>query len=174
MNHNSEQAGEAWAEPAAAELVPPVPQARPRTWPVRLLGLLLLLQAFGTLVPIVLASRLASIDWRAAVEFLPYRVEDVPVEDQRFVMLILVFGPLCLALAVSGLLTGLLLRLGWLLAMISQSVLLLATLTLHFRGDFQFVDPLMTSAIVMVLVLNAAYVRETLMPAPGQDFVLEE
>lgn len=151
--------------------LPAVPAARTRTWPARLLGLLLLLQALGALVPIVLASREADIDFQTALGFIPYNLADVPATDQLFVMLILIFGPLALALA--GLFVALLLRLGWLLAMVSQSLLLLVTLTLHFRGDSHFVDPLMVSGIVLILILNATYIRQSLMPAREQVLGVE-
>jgi hypothetical protein len=153
--------------------LPAVPVARLRTWPARLLGLLLLLQAIGALVPIVLASREASIDLQTALGFIPYNLADVPAMDQLFVMLILIFGPLALALALAALFVALLLRLGWLLAMVSQSLLLLVTLTLHFRGDSHFVDPLMASGIVLILILNAAYIRQSLMPAREQVLGVE-
>ena len=141
---------------------------RARTWPVRLIGLLLILQAGSLWVPLWLHVRLLPAGWQDSLVFrLPELMETSP-EIQEVLVYLIVGAPLFLGLFLGGVFVALLWRPGWLLAMISQSMLLLVTLTLHFSRTFIFVDPLMASAIVMVLLLNAVYVRQTLAASPVQ------
>ncbi|MDX1613735.1 MAG: hypothetical protein R3300_05445 [Candidatus Promineifilaceae bacterium] len=140
--------------------------ARTRTWPVRLIGLLLILQAISLWVPLWLYVRLLPAGWQNSLALTLTELFENSPEIQEVLVYLIVGTPLFLGLFVGGVFVALLWRPGWLLAMISQSMLLLVTLTLHFSRTFRFVDPLMASAIVMVLLLNAVYVRQILASPP--------
>jgi hypothetical protein len=144
-----------------------LPVASRRRWPVRLIGLLLLLQAASLWLPLWLHVRLYPAGWRDELVFSLPELFEATAEVQEVMVYAVVGTPLFLGLLVGGVFVALLWRSGWLVTMISQSLLLLVTLTLHFSGGFRFIDPLMVSAIAMVLLLNAVYVRQVLAATPG-------
>ncbi len=123
-----------------------------RSWPIRVLGLLLLVQT-AALVGVSLVSS-ARINWRQIVGSgtLPQQALDVFVLGGMFIPC----AVLALVAAV-GLLAGL--RIGWLLAMLAQAILLGGCLWLYVSEGPAFIYPLMLSSIVIVLYLNSRDVR---------------
>ncbi len=138
----------------------PVPQpTRTYLWPVRAIGLLLLVQA-GGLVAISL-HWMSQIDWERELEDVLPSV--VAIETGSF-------GILCLFLAGLALLaaTGFffLRPSAWLAAMLGQGLLLAGALTVHFSAQSAlrnsvYIYLIMIYAMLMVLYLNTHDVRVT-------------
>lgn len=124
----------------------------PRSWPIRVLGLLLLLQATA-LVGVSIVSG-ARINWQQVTgSAIPSpQVLDMFVLGGMFILCAL----LALAAAV-GLFAGL--RIGWLLAMLAQAIVLGGCLWLYISEGPGFIYPLMLSSVVIVLYLNSRDVR---------------
>jgi hypothetical protein len=125
-----------------------------RSWPVRTSAVILLLQALG-----LATISLSSGAWRGWPLVLPGMVL---AEEMAVVILI---SGLLLVVAVLAILAaiGLLVwfRLGWLLAMMTQDVILLVCLYLYLEHRPGFIYPVMLSCVVLVLYLNSYEVRLT-------------
>lgn len=137
-----------------------------RSWPVRANGLLLLLQA-AVLGGVVFYS-VYRVDWQRAQQQLETGAtlsQGLTEAVEQAVLIVLILGlPAVLALlAAFGLLF--MFRLGWLLAMLVQSLTLLACLLLYsewediLHREPLFIYPVMLYCIVMVLYLNSSAVR---------------
>jgi hypothetical protein len=137
-----------------------------RSWPVRANALLLVLQAAG--LGGIGAYSVYQVDWQEVqqqVDTYATLSQGLTEAVEQAVIVVLILGvPAILALlAAFGLL--LLFRMGWLLAMIVQSLTLLACLLLY--AEWQeilyeepvFIYPVMLYCIVMVLYLNSSDVR---------------
>jgi hypothetical protein len=128
--------------------VPPAP----RSWPIRAIVLLLLVQALGLASIVVLTG--TRLDWLILVSGWTD-----PDRETAPLLIGGLFLPLA-ALALSGAL-GVWIgrRTGWIMAMLAQVGLLLGCLTLYFDERPGFVYPLMLSCIALVLYLNSSDVR---------------
>lgn len=121
-------------------------------------ALLLLLQAAG--LAGIAAYSIWAVDWQAFAQVgegtVLIELED---EAEHAVITALVFGPAVLLalLATVGFLF--MLKAGWLLAMISQGLTLLACLLIFSSWAPDFVYPVMLYCIFMVLYLNSSAVR---------------
>lgn len=137
-----------------------------RSWPVRANALLLVLQAAG--LGGIGAYSVYRVDWQEIqqqVDTYATLSQGLTEAIEQAVIVVLILGvPAVLALlAAFGLL--LLFRMGWLLAMIVQSLTLLACLLLYAEWEEilyeepVFIYPVMLYCIVMVLYLNSSDVR---------------
>jgi lysylphosphatidylglycerol synthetase-like protein (DUF2156 family) len=140
--------------------------AATRTWPVRVNGLLLVLQAVG--LAGVGAYEVWRVDWRRLAEDATGTTGLPELEQaaERAIITALIFGPpaVLALLAASGFLF--MLRAGWLLAMIVQSLSLLACLLLYSAWTPYFVYPVMLYCILMALYLNSSAVRAAFQVRP--------
>ncbi len=123
-----------------------------RSWSLRVIVLLLIVQAIG-FVSISL-SKSTQINWQYVL-----RSDSLPAQALDAVVISGMFIPLAILalLAAFGVLW--VFRIGWLLAMIVQAVILLVCLTLYFQQKPSFVYPIMLSCIILVLYLNSLDVR---------------
>ena len=137
-----------------------------RSWPVRANALLLVLQAAG--LGGIGAYNVYGVEWQQVQQQLETDAtlsQRLTETVEQAVVIVLILGiPAALALlAAFGFLF--LFRMGWLLAMIVQSLTLLACLLLYTEWEeilYQepvFVYPVMLYCIVMVLYLNSSDVR---------------
>lgn len=137
-----------------------------RSWPVRANALLLVLQAVG--LGGIGAYNVYRVEWQQVQQqletdaTLSQRLTEA-VEQAVVIVLILGIPAVLALLAAFGFLF--MFRIGWLLAMIVQSLTLLACLLLYAEWEeilYQepvFVYPVMLYCIVMVLYLNSSDVR---------------
>ena len=119
--------------------------------PVRILGLLLLLQVVGIVVLGIF--EFSQVDWRRI------RPEWNPPREAAEALATVLFAPsavLALMAAVGFLLMK---RRGWLLAAISQGLSLAICLWLYSEWRVGFVYPVMVYCILMILYLNSHDVR---------------
>jgi len=119
---------------------------------VRLIGLFLLFQGGGLLaVSVYLIRSLNGEIPHNQGLFLPTEIE--ALWGSRL------FVPLAILTFFTAINFLLLRPMGWLLAMLIQSLTLLSTLILYFQWQSDFVYPIMLYCIIMVLYLNSSYVR---------------
>lgn len=119
---------------------------------VRLIGLFLLFQGGGLLV-----VSLYLIRWLNG---------EIPDKQGVFMLREIealwgsrLFVPLAILTFFAAINFLLLRPMGWLLAMLIQSLTLLSTLILYFQWQSELVYPIMLYCIIMVLYLNSSYVR---------------
>ena len=129
-------------------------ERRSRPWTVRLVGLLLLLQAIAYVgLTFVL---LLPFDWLATTEQQDYVMPQQQIEA-------LSLGFLLIPTAILGVLSAigflLLRRGGWLLGMAMQGATLLGCLTFYFDTRPPAIFPVMVFCILMALYLNSYDVR---------------
>lgn len=126
--------------------------------PIRLIGLLLLLQAVG--LAGVVAYELSRLDWRRAVS------ESLAQAIEAAVSLVFVPSAVLAFLAALGFL--LMSRRGWILAALSQGASLAICLWLYYGPAPFYVYPVMVYCIIMVLYLNSQDVR-VVFHHPGRE-----
>ena len=146
--------------------------AKIRSWPVRINGLLLVLQAAG--LGGIGAYNVWWVDWQQVQYDLLTSLEEtgsIEAAEQAIVVALILGLPAILAvLAALGFF--LLFRVGWLLAMIVQALTLLACLLLYSEWEtvlYQepvFIYPVMLYCILMVLYLNSSDVRAAFQVKP--------
>ncbi len=147
---------------------PVVERGIARSWPVRVITLLLLLQAIG--LGSISISKSTQINWRQAIRGASLSAQ---VIDAVFISGMFISLAILAVLAAFGVLW--MFRIGWLLAMLVQAVILLICLVLYFHQKPVFVYPLMLSCIILVLYLNsfdvrlAFYVRPPSKPSEAVD-----
>ncbi len=126
--------------------------------PIRLIGLLLLLQAAG--LAGVVAYELSRVDWRRAVSgSLGQAVEAADV---------LLFVPSAVLALLAALGFLFMSRRGWILAALSQGASLAICLWLYSGPAPLYVYPVMVYCILMVLYLNSQDVR-VVFHHPGRE-----
>lgn len=133
---------------------PPLLGARgvARSWSVRVIAVLLLLQAIG-LVSVSL-SKSTQINWQQAI-----RSESLSAQALEAAVISSMFIPLAVLAVIAALGMLWVFRIGWLLAMIAQALILLDCLALYFQQKPGFVYPIMLSGVILVLYLNSFDVR---------------
>ena len=143
--------------------------AATRTWPVRINGLLLVLQAAG--LAGIGAYEVWRVDWRRLAEDTTGTAGLPELEQaaEHAIITAFIFGPpaILALLAASGFLF--MLRAGWLLAMIVQGLSLLACLLLYSAWTPVFVFPVMLYCTLMVLYLNSSTVRTAFQVKPRRQ-----
>lgn len=123
--------------------------------PIRILGLLLILQ---TVVLLLLDfSRVTQLGWRRLLPGAPW----LAFEDAVFLA---VFGPATVLTLLAGLSFLLLARRGWLVAALSQGLSLSGCLWFYANGQPNFVYPIMLYCVVVILYLNSRDVRVRFQP----------
>lgn len=130
---------------------------KPNLWPIRLISLLLVLQAVGLLVLGLIW--VLQIDWRQDPLTWP---ESGPVAERLLLGLLLLPVALFLLLTAVGVLF--MQRAAWLTAMLAQGFLLFNGLSNYFADSSTLPDShlfylILLSAILMVLYLNSNDVR---------------
>lgn len=121
---------------------------------MRATGLLLVVQALG--LAGVVAYHVTRVDFRGLrldrPELPPRPVAEALVEAAFFVpsAVLAVLAALCFLFMV---------RVGWLLAMISQALILASCLFIYYEWEPPYVFPFMAYCVVMVLYLNSYDVR---------------
>lgn len=127
------------------------PAQRSYLW-VRLIGLFLLFQGGG-----LLAISVYLIRWLNGE--IPHKQGLFMLGEMEALWASRFFLPLALLTFFTAINFMLLRPMGWLLAMLIQSLTLLSTLILYFQWQSDFVYPIMLYCIIMVLYLNSSYVR---------------
>jgi len=125
-----------------------------RSWPVRATGLLLVVQALG--LAGVVAYHVTRVDWRGLG--LWDLLAPPPGVLEAVVEAVFLVPPAVLAV-LAALCFLFMLRVGWLLAMISQALILASCLFLYYEWAPLYVYPFMVYCVVMVLYLNSSDVR---------------
>lgn len=138
-----------------------------RAWPIRVIALLLLLQALG-----LVGLNLYNIDRQLKAQSgLSLNFDDVDtleeynnlLPQQRRLADAVITGIFLMPLAVVALAAAIsfffLFQFGWVLAMITQTVVLLVCLMLYIELKPGIVYPVMAYSILMVLYLNIHEVR---------------
>ena len=138
------------------------------TWSIRAIAILLLLQAAGLIY--ISYNLLATYDWSFLEDIVGTEIEPtdetlaLPAAQLEAVETTLTLAPLALLAIVSAIGFLFPLRLGWILAMMTQGLILWACLSLYVSRKPFFIYPLMLSCILMVLYLNAFHVRVAFQP----------
>jgi hypothetical protein len=130
--------------------------------PVWAIGLLLMLEVAG--IAAIGAYEFLQVDWRriAAAQTLPSWEAEQEVEE---ILASLVFyAPAVVLTLLSALSLLLIRRRGWLLAAISQGLVVGVSLWLYVQYEPIFVYPIMAYAVLMILYLNVHDVREVFYP----------
>ncbi|MBV9455272.1 MAG: hypothetical protein JOZ19_14340 [Rubrobacter sp.] len=150
--------------------------------PIRVVGLLLILQAIG-LVGII-AYGLAQVDWQqvrsdSQQEGLVLQIEPDSPQQQVLVAgkaigVAILFSPSIILATIGALSFILFSRRGWLLASLAQTLGLGACLELYYEPFWDnpgFVYPIMLYCTLMILYLNSAEVRVVFhsKPEPAQS-----
>jgi len=142
------------------------PSSNPtRTWPVRVIALLLLVQAIGlvglNVYNIALQANLEQ-NFDTFLNASDEEMDNLPSEVDQLLEVI-VIAALLAPLAVPAVLAAVgfvfLWRWGWMLAMMTQVLILLVCLMLYLEIKPPLVYPLMVYGILMVLYLNVQDVR---------------
>jgi len=131
-----------------------VSRRRSRSWTVRAVGLLLLLQAASYVALSIYL--LLPFDWRATAEH-DFDMLSPQQIDALYISIILIPAAVPVVLSAIGFLF--LFRAGWLLAMIMQGATLLGCLMLYFDTKPQAIFPVMLYCILMAFYLNSFDVR---------------
>ena len=126
-------------------------------WPVRIVGLLLFLQAF--LISGVTVHFAQQVNWERELEDIMLSVWALDI-----LMWVATLAPVILLLLVTSLAFLLYRRFAWLLAMTLQGLILLRCLILYFGSnsllrDSRWIHLIMLFAIVLVLYLNTTDIR---------------
>lgn len=119
---------------------------------VRLIGLFLLFQGGGLLAVSVYLMRWLNLE-------IPHNQGLFMLREVEALWASRFFVPLAILTFFTAINFMLLRPMGWLLAMLIQSLTLLSTLVLYFQWQSDFVYPIMLYCIIMVLYLNSSYVR---------------
>ncbi len=141
--------------------------------PIRIIGLLLILQALG--LAGIGAYEIASVDWEelASIEEdatidldridltqpPESRLEALVQQAAEAVVFVVFFLPPAFMMLLSGFSFLLLKRRGWLLAAIAQGLSLGASLFFYSEMQSGFIYPIMLYCILMILYLNSQDVR---------------
>ena len=136
--------------------------ARPETdrqsyRPVRAIGLLLLVEVAG--IAAYGAYEFSRVEWRRIIAERVWPPREV-VESLALIL----FVPATALTLLSALGFLLLRRRGWLLAAISQGLVLATCLWLYTLYEPVYVFPIMAYAVLMILYLNVHYVRAVFYP----------
>ena len=137
----------------------PNPPQPTRSWPVRVASLLLLLEAAG-LTAINLAN-LSRLEWDFLRLQAATALNNVPDATVEAVSTALFFLPSAVLATLAAIGLFFIWRTGWLLAMLTQGLTLLACLVLYFQQKPGIIYPIMLYSILMVLNLNSFEVRAT-------------
>lgn len=126
-------------------------------WPVRIIGLLLFLQAF--LISGVTTYFVQQIDWERELEDIILSIRALDI-----VMWAATLAPIILLLLMTSLAFLLYRRFAWLLAMTLQGLILLRCLILYFGTNYQmrnspWIHLIMLYSIILVLYLNTTDIR---------------
>lgn len=144
------------------------PPATVNTWSIRAIAILLLFQAAGLIY--ISYDLLAAYNWSFLEDIVGSAAETtaqtlaVPAPQLEAVETTLTLAPLALLAIISAIGFLFPLRLGWILAMMTQGLILWACLSLYVSRKPFFIYPLMLSCILMVLYLNAFHVRVAFQP----------
>lgn len=125
--------------------------------PVRAIGLLLMVEAAGSLA--FGAYELLRVDWRRIAS-----TRTVPSRDVIETLAMLMFAPAVVLTLLAALGLLLLRRRGWLLAAISQGVAVATGLWIYATYEPLYVYPIMAYAVLMILYLNVHDVRAVFYP----------
>lgn len=127
-----------------------------RSWPIWAIGSLLLIQAVG------LASfctyKVTQLEWGLALQE-ELVLESLSPGQVEAIAIAATFLPLAILTMLAAIGFLFLLRAGWLLAMITQALILVACLRLYLERNPRVIYPIMLSCIVLVLYLNSYDVR---------------
>jgi hypothetical protein len=123
-----------------------------RSWSIRVIALLLLVQAIGLIIIIIYES--TEVNWQQALGGRMLTGEALDA-----VLIGSVFAPVAVLSVLAAFSMLRMFRIGWLLAMIVQTITLATCLTLYFQQKPIFVYPLMSLCIILVLYLNSFEVR---------------
>ena len=129
-------------------------RCRARPWTVRIVGLLLFLQAIAYVALTVYL--LLPFDWRATAEQQNYIMPPQQIDALSIGFLLI---PVAILVVLSAIGFLLLRRGGWLLAMAMQGATLLGCLTFYFDTKPPAIFPIMVFCIVMAFYLNSFDVR---------------
>ena len=137
------------------------PQRQISYRPVRVVGVLLLLQVVGLVgIGVYLFG---TIDWDRLLTLIDDQAQTLPgpleMQLEQAILFVIYLLPSAVLLLVAGLSFILLRRRGWLLASVAQSVVLLACLFSYPDPRPGFVYPIIAYCILMVLYLNSQDVR---------------
>ena len=142
---------------------------RTRAWPIRVIALLLLLEAVVMvgLNFFYLSGELANKstgEVNTIIEQLGFQenTEPLPVETTRAIEALIsaiFLAPLAIPAVLAGIAFLFMFRFGWLLAMITQVAGLSLCLMLYFEFKPPLIYPIMVYCILMILYLNVHEVR---------------
>ncbi len=126
-------------------------------WPVRIIALLLFLQAF--LISGVTIYFVQQIDWERELEDIILSIRALDI-----VMWVATLAPIILLLLITSLAFLLYRRFAWLLAMTLQGLILLRCLILYFGTNSQmrnsaWIHLIMLYSVILVLYLNTTDIR---------------
>jgi len=130
-----------------------------RSWPVRVAGLLLLLEAAGLVA--INTANLSRLDWDFLRLQAAIALNNVPDATVAAVSTALFFLPSAVLATLAAIGLFFIWRTGWLLAMLTQGLTLLACLVLYFQQEPGIIYPIMLYSVLMVLNLNSFEVRAT-------------
>ena len=131
--------------------------------PVRVIGLLLILQVIG--LAVIGAAEVVSLDWtkldfqRSESPEVRVTVEPETEQEAEAVAFVLLFLAPAVLMLVAGLSFILMKRRGWLLAATAQGLSLAISLWLYTGSNPSYVYPIMVYCILMILYLNSRDVR---------------
>ena len=129
--------------------------------PVWAIGLLLMLEAAG--ITAYGAYVLSRVDWRSVVAAREVPSGEV-VDALLDALLLVLFAPAVVLTLLAALGFLLLRRRGWLLAAISQGMVVATGLWLYAAYEPVYVYPIMAYAVLMILYLNVHDVRAVFYP----------
>ncbi len=138
-----------------------------RSWPVRVAGGLLLLQAVGLVA--INALNLSRLNWDF-LQLQPTIVADaIPSANIQAVSIAFSFVPSAALAVLAAVGLFFFWRTGWLLAMMAQGLTLLICLIFYSQNRPNVIYPIMIYCILMVLNLNSFEVRSTVHDRPDQS-----
>lgn len=138
------------------EVARPEPASTSRR-PVLAIALLLMLEATG--IAAYGAYELSRVNWRSVVA-----AREVPPGEVVEALVMVLFAPAVVLTLLAALGFLLLRRRGWLLAAISQGVVVATGLWLYAAYEPMYVYPIMAYAVLMILYLNVHDVRAVFYP----------
>ena len=124
---------------------------------VRAIGLLLMLEA--ALIAAYGVYEFSRVDWRRLAS-----AREAPPPEVVETLVLILFAPAVALTLLSALGFLLLRRRGWLLAAISQGIVVATSLWLYAEYEPPYVFPIMAYAVLMILYLNVHDVRAVFYP----------
>ena len=142
------------------------PSQATRSWPVRLTGLLLVMEA--VIIVTIHVLNLSDFDWNVLLAADNDVIPDLPDAALLAVAVALLFVPSVFLSVLAAIGLFFIWRTGWMLAILTQGLTLAICLVLNLQDKPGIIYPIMLVSILLVLNLNSFEVRAAVHDRPNR------